>query len=107
MAASEHVVAGVICVSDYPVGLVPTPLGVKVLTGWQLCPGDVLSSFHYPLSRLMVEGGAIAIQAVMQPVRILLMLKRLSLCIFYLYPKRFSDRLFKDEATLLSFKGQM
>ncbi|KAI3359517.1 hypothetical protein L3Q82_013909 [Scortum barcoo] len=30
-------------------GLLPTPLGVEVLHGWQLRPGDVLSSFHHPL----------------------------------------------------------
>ncbi len=30
-----------------PVGLLPAPLGVEVLHKWQLCPGDVLSDFHW------------------------------------------------------------
>ncbi len=29
-------------------GLLPTLLGVEVLHGWHLHPGDVLSSFHHP-----------------------------------------------------------
>ncbi len=44
-----------------PVGLLPTPLDVEVLHGWQLCPGDVLCSFHHPLYSLMVEVGATAV----------------------------------------------
>lgn len=42
-------------------GLLPTPLGVEVRHGWQLCPSDVLCSFNHSLSSLMVEGGATAI----------------------------------------------
>ncbi len=46
---AEQFVAGVVGVFNDPVGLLPTPLGVEVLHGWQHCPGDVLSSFHHPL----------------------------------------------------------
>ncbi len=46
---AEQFVAGVVVVFDDPVGLLPTPLGVEVLHGWQLRPGVVLSSFHHPL----------------------------------------------------------
>ncbi len=31
------------------VGLLPTQLGVVDCHEWQLCPGDVLCSFHHPL----------------------------------------------------------
>ncbi len=46
---AEQFVAGVVGVFNDPVGLLPTPLGVEVLHGWQHCPGDVLSSFLHPL----------------------------------------------------------
>ena len=46
---AEQFVAGVVVVFNDPVGLLPAPLGVEVLHGWQLCPGDVLSSLHHPL----------------------------------------------------------
>ena len=45
-AAVTPVVMGVF---DNPVGFLPEPLGVEVLHGWQLSPGDVLCSFHHPL----------------------------------------------------------
>ncbi len=45
---AEQFVAVVVGVFDDPVGLLPTPLGIEVLHGWQLCPGD-LSSFHHSL----------------------------------------------------------
>lgn len=48
-------------VSDEPIGLIPAPLDVHVLHGWQLCPGDVLYSFPQPLASLKVMGGATAI----------------------------------------------
>ena len=40
-------------------GLFPTRLGVDVLHGWQLHPGDVLSILHN--QSLTVQGGAAAI----------------------------------------------
>ncbi|KAI3363083.1 hypothetical protein L3Q82_011536 [Scortum barcoo] len=46
---AEQFVAGVTGVLNDFGGLLPTPLGVEVLHGWQLRPGDVLSSFHHPL----------------------------------------------------------
>ncbi len=51
-------VARLIGVFDDPVDLFPTPLGVGVLHGWQLCPGGVLSIFYHPLHSL--EGDATA-----------------------------------------------
>ncbi len=41
--------AGVVGVFNDPIGLIATSLGVDVLHGWQLRPGDVLCSFHHPL----------------------------------------------------------
>ena len=46
---TEQFVAGVMGVFYNPEGFLPEPLGVKVLHGWQLRPGDVLCSFHHPL----------------------------------------------------------
>ncbi len=46
---ADQFVAGVVVVFNDPVGLLPTPLSVEVLHGWQLHPGDVLSSSHHPL----------------------------------------------------------
>ncbi len=37
---AEQFVAGVVGVFDDPAGLLPTPLGVKVLHGWQHHSGD-------------------------------------------------------------------
>ena len=53
--------AGVVGVFNNPEGFLPEPLGVKVLHGWQLRPGDVLCSFHYPLQSLTIEVGAAAV----------------------------------------------
>ena len=44
------------------VGLLPTPLGVEVLHGWQLRPGDVLSRLHHLQQSLTIQGGAAASQ---------------------------------------------
>ena len=46
---TEQFVAGVMGVFYNPEGFLPELLGVKVLHGWQLRPGDVLCSFHHPL----------------------------------------------------------
>ena len=46
---AEQFVVWVVGVFNDPVGLLPSPLGVEVLHGWQLRPGDVLSRLHYPL----------------------------------------------------------
>ena len=46
---TEQFVAGVVGVFCNPEGFLPKPLGVKVLHGWPLRPGDVLCSFHHPL----------------------------------------------------------
>ena len=61
---ADQFIDGVIGVFNDHVGLLPTPLGVEVLHGWQLHPGDVLYSLAVQLPY----------QVVMQPVRILSML---------------------------------
>ena len=58
---AEQFMAGVKGVFNDPVGLLPTPLGVEVLRGWQPCPSNVLSRIHRPLWSLTVQGGAAAI----------------------------------------------
>ena len=60
MAAAETV-AGWMGVFYNPVGLLPAQLSEKVLHGWQLHPGNVMGSFHHPLSGLTDEGGATAV----------------------------------------------
>lgn len=61
MLTERNLMAGLIEVFDDSVGLIPAPWGVVVLYGRQLLPGDVLSSCHYPLWSLMVDGVAIVI----------------------------------------------
>jgi len=46
---TEQFVAGVMGAFDNPEGFLSEPLGVEVLHGWQLRPGDVLCSLHHPL----------------------------------------------------------
>lgn len=47
---AKQFVAEVIGVSGDPVGLLPTPLGVRILSGGQLRSGDVISNFHRSLT---------------------------------------------------------
>ncbi len=70
---AEQFVAGVIGVFNDPVGLLPTLLGVEVLHGWQLCPGDVLCSFHHLCRASWLTAVQLSYQPVMLPVRILSM----------------------------------
>lgn len=61
MATDRQFVAVTVGVSDHPVGLLSTLLGVEVLNGWQLHPGDVLCSILHPQCGLMVERGTTVI----------------------------------------------
>ena len=52
-------------------GLPVTSGAVGVLEGRWFAPGDALGRPHHPLESLVVEGGAVAVQAVIQPDRML------------------------------------